>query len=211
LRRALDDLPVHQRAAILLHHLEDRSVAELSNLFGCSDAAMKVWLHRARNRLAERLSGFDSTWIGKKAFSADAVVALLREQGWDRFTDPVVENLPVGQSRWVISFKTGRFRLTNDAGEPLDRGTFRLIGDRVVLRSRGHPGFVEHRLRFNDDRLELKQVQNRNPVVYGVPDEVFQHIFFGVAPFERVYRRQRGIPAPFRSDAALSPADIDTL
>jgi hypothetical protein len=64
-----------------------------------------------------------------------------------------------------------------------------------VLRSRGHPGFVEHRLRFNDDRLELKQVQNRNPVVYGVPDEVFQHIFFGVAPFERVYRRQRGIPA----------------
>jgi RNA polymerase sigma-70 factor (ECF subfamily) len=191
LRRALDELPAHQRAAILLHHLEGRPVAELSDLFGCSEEVMKAWLHRARNRLAERLSGLDCSWVAETAFSVDDVAGLLRARGWHRFTDPVIENLPIGRSRWMISLRNGRFRLRNDAGEPLDRGAFRVIGDRLVLRSKGYPGSVEHRLRLHDNRLVLQQLQNRNPVVYGVPDEIFQHIFFGVTPFERVEARTR--------------------
>jgi hypothetical protein len=95
-----------------------------------------------------------------------------------------------------MTFKNGRFRMTNDAGVALDRGAFRLTGDRLVLRSRGYPGYVKHRLRLHDNRVALQQVENRNPIVHGVPDEVFQYIVLGVAPLERVSTPRRPSAPP---------------
>jgi RNA polymerase sigma-70 factor (sigma-E family) len=55
LRLALLALPANQRAAVVLHYLEDLPVAEVAVLMGCAPSTAKVHLHRARKRLAELL------------------------------------------------------------------------------------------------------------------------------------------------------------
>ena len=56
LRAALASLPPKQRAAIALHYLEDRPVAEIAEILGCAPATAKVHLHRGRAALAARLA-----------------------------------------------------------------------------------------------------------------------------------------------------------
>ena len=56
LRSAIVRLPRGQRAAIVLHYLEDRSVAEIAQILECSESTVKVHLHRARTKLATALS-----------------------------------------------------------------------------------------------------------------------------------------------------------
>jgi len=52
---ALRRLPVKQRTCVLLFYFEDRPIAEIVEILGISDGAVKVHLHRARQRLAELL------------------------------------------------------------------------------------------------------------------------------------------------------------
>jgi RNA polymerase sigma-70 factor (sigma-E family) len=52
LRRALLSLPPNQRAAVVLHYLEDLPVAQIAELMGVATSTAKVHLHRARKRLA---------------------------------------------------------------------------------------------------------------------------------------------------------------
>jgi RNA polymerase sigma-70 factor (ECF subfamily) len=52
---ALADLPNRHEAAVRLHHMEDRPVADVAALLGCSVGATKVLLLRARQQLARRL------------------------------------------------------------------------------------------------------------------------------------------------------------
>ncbi|HEX2030555.1 MAG TPA: sigma-70 region 4 domain-containing protein, partial [Actinomycetota bacterium] len=59
LARALRQLPAAQRAAVVLHYLEDRPVAEVAALMACSPSTAKVHLHRARKRLAALLGEED--------------------------------------------------------------------------------------------------------------------------------------------------------
>jgi len=54
-RLALLELPTNQRAAIVLRYYEDRPVAEIAALMGCSDGTVKTHLHRARAKLAQLL------------------------------------------------------------------------------------------------------------------------------------------------------------
>jgi RNA polymerase sigma-70 factor (ECF subfamily) len=49
---AIGLLPRAQRAAIVLHYYEDRPVAEIAQLLGCSESTARVHLHRGRRRLA---------------------------------------------------------------------------------------------------------------------------------------------------------------
>lgn len=55
LLRAVGQLPAQQRAAVVLFYYEDRPVSEIVDLLGCTESAAKVWLHRARRRLADLL------------------------------------------------------------------------------------------------------------------------------------------------------------
>ena len=55
LAAALRRLPVRQRACVLLFYFEDRPIAEVVDILGISDGAVKVHLHRARQRLSELL------------------------------------------------------------------------------------------------------------------------------------------------------------
>lgn len=54
-RAAVTSLPGGQRAAIVLHYLEDLAVHEVSLVLGCSEATTRVHLHRGRRRLAHLL------------------------------------------------------------------------------------------------------------------------------------------------------------
>ena len=49
-------LPKRQAQAIALHYLEDRSVAYIAAVLGCTESTVKVHLHKGRHTLARRLS-----------------------------------------------------------------------------------------------------------------------------------------------------------
>lgn len=54
---AVGQLPPQQRAAIALHYFEDRPVAEIADLLGCTRSTATSHLHKARTRLADLLGG----------------------------------------------------------------------------------------------------------------------------------------------------------
>jgi RNA polymerase sigma-70 factor (ECF subfamily) len=54
-RRALLLLPRRQRAVIALHYLDDRPIAEIAGLLGCSPGTVKTHLARGRQALAALL------------------------------------------------------------------------------------------------------------------------------------------------------------
>jgi RNA polymerase sigma-70 factor, ECF subfamily len=58
--RAVAALPRAQKVAIVLFYFEDRPIAEVADLLGCSDVTAKVHLHRARKRLIQVLGYRDS-------------------------------------------------------------------------------------------------------------------------------------------------------
>lgn len=53
--RAVRSLPTRQAQAIALHYLEDRSVADVAAILGCTESTAKVHLHKGRKNLAGRL------------------------------------------------------------------------------------------------------------------------------------------------------------
>lgn len=55
LAEAIASLPKNQKAAVVLHYLEDRSVNEIAEMIGCAPNTAKVHLHRGRKALADRL------------------------------------------------------------------------------------------------------------------------------------------------------------
>jgi RNA polymerase sigma-70 factor (ECF subfamily) len=57
--RALAKLSPMQRQTVVLHHLADRSVAEVASVLGTSRSAVTVHLHRGRHRLRELLEDQD--------------------------------------------------------------------------------------------------------------------------------------------------------
>jgi len=54
--KALGELPVAQREAIVLHHLRGLSVTEIAELRGCPESTVKAQLQRGRARLAVLLA-----------------------------------------------------------------------------------------------------------------------------------------------------------
>lgn len=55
LLRAVGELPLRQRAAVVWYYYEDRPLHEVAELLGCSTSTAGVHLHRARARLLRQL------------------------------------------------------------------------------------------------------------------------------------------------------------
>ena len=52
---AMQQLTAKQRAVVVLFYFEDRPVGEIAQILECSDSAVEMRLHRARERLAQVL------------------------------------------------------------------------------------------------------------------------------------------------------------
>ena len=57
-RAAIDRLPEHFRAALVLCEYENMAYTQIAEVLGCSVPQVKTWLHRGRRQLAEMLRGF---------------------------------------------------------------------------------------------------------------------------------------------------------
>lgn len=57
IRRAFDRLTADQRAVIVLHHLEQRPIAEIAPILGIAEGTVKWRLHEARRALDRALTG----------------------------------------------------------------------------------------------------------------------------------------------------------
>jgi RNA polymerase sigma-70 factor (ECF subfamily) len=57
-RRAIDQLPEHFRAALVLCEYEQMSYVDIAEVLNVTVAQVKTWLHRGRRQLAERLKGY---------------------------------------------------------------------------------------------------------------------------------------------------------
>jgi RNA polymerase sigma-70 factor (ECF subfamily) len=56
-RAAIDRLPEHFRAALVLCEYENMAYTQIAEVLGCSVPQVKTWLHRGRRQLAEMLRG----------------------------------------------------------------------------------------------------------------------------------------------------------
>jgi len=57
-RKAIDQLPEHFRAALVLCEYEQMSYVEIARVLDVTVAQVKTWLHRGRRQLAERLKDY---------------------------------------------------------------------------------------------------------------------------------------------------------
>jgi RNA polymerase sigma-70 factor (ECF subfamily) len=63
-RRAVEQLPDKQRAAVLMHKYQDLEYAQIARTLECSESAVKSLLFRAYERLRDRLAHLDGTRLG---------------------------------------------------------------------------------------------------------------------------------------------------
>jgi RNA polymerase sigma-70 factor (ECF subfamily) len=60
-RKAIDQLPEHFRAALVLCEYEQMSYVEIAQVLDVTVPQVKTWLHRGRRQLAERLKHYMDT------------------------------------------------------------------------------------------------------------------------------------------------------
>ena len=58
IRRAVQALPAKQRAAVLMHKYEEMEYAQIAQVLGCSESAVKSLLFRAYETLRQKLAHF---------------------------------------------------------------------------------------------------------------------------------------------------------
>ncbi|HEX5016457.1 MAG TPA: sigma-70 family RNA polymerase sigma factor [Actinomycetes bacterium] len=180
----ISKLTASEREALLLRYVSDTSVKELAQHYGCSDAAMRVRLHRARRHAAEEVVGLSGTWVMNASWSSDALARLLEAHGYASAVAPVLaEFADLGDIRTHLHLADGRFLLTNGPDEHLDHGRYTYARGTLRLDSAGYEGGVTYRANIEGDSLELRQLENRNPRIHGAPDDAFQLALVGSSPF----------------------------
>ena len=186
---ALLELPDRHAAAVWGHHLEDRPVAEVAERLGCSVAAAKVLLLRARRLLAERLTGLTGAWVSEVAWSPDAIVGHLRRTGAGQHVGPVLdEDLDGRGGRWQLNIADGAYTLHRDDGYRLDHGSSRVASGRLELRPTLNTGSASYQLIVDGERLHLRLVGTTCPPTLGVPDAVWISLFLESGAFVRSQR-----------------------
>lgn len=175
LRASLRHLPRKQAAAVALHYLLDWSIADVATALDATEPTVKTWLHRARPMLAERLAGLAGRWVVVQPIGRDEMVERVERAGAGRGLEHVMNLMPAGQARWVLTIAGGRFLLENDDGEYFDHGRYRLVDGAIHLRSTiAAEGEAVHRISRDAERLHLAFVSSTMHPTDGVDDGVFQ-------------------------------------
>jgi RNA polymerase sigma-70 factor (ECF subfamily) len=180
---ALADLPDRHEAAVWLHHMEDRPVADVAELLGCSVGAAKVLLVRARQHLARRLRAVDGRWVSEQTWTRTAIARRITASSRASHVEPILDDDLGGVGgRWVLSIVGGSYRLERDDGLRLDDGRFDLRGTTASLDPFGNPGRASFRLMLDADRLRIDRAVTTLPPTRGVPDGVWLDLFFESGP-----------------------------
>jgi RNA polymerase sigma-70 factor, ECF subfamily len=181
---SLAELPRRHAAAVWLHHVEDRPVAEVADQLGCSTAAMKVLLLRTRRRLAGRVGGLTGRWISEQLWTPDRIVHHLEEISAGEHIGTVLdEDLEGRGGRWELTIADGAYRLYRDDGMRLDDGACNVRGNEVALVPTVTAGHVVFRTAIDGERMRLTMVEDTTPPTRGVPDPVWMSLFIGSGPF----------------------------
>ena len=177
-------LPQADREALALRHVADRPIGEVAERLGLSESATRVRLLRARRRAAEGMAGLRGTWVMETTWRRGSLADGLRANGFADAVEPVLDNLAeCGPIRTVLRLDGGRFLMTNRDDVHLDHGRYRFDGRRLTLDSTGYPGGVTYATTMDGNLMTLRQIDNRNPVVHGVPDAAFQFALLGSSTF----------------------------
>jgi RNA polymerase sigma-70 factor (ECF subfamily) len=180
---ALADLRDRHQAAVWLHHVQDRPVAEVAELLGCSVGATKVLLMRARQHLARRLRAVDGRWVSEQNWTRTAIARRITASSRVEYVEPILDDDLGGiGGRWVLSVDGGSYRLERDDGLRLDDGRLDLRGTTASIDPFGTPGRASFRLMLDADRLRIDRVVTTLPPTRGVPDGVWLDLFLESGP-----------------------------
>src|SRR5262245_18337890 len=131
---AILDLPDRHAAAIRLHHLEDRPIAELAEVLGVSEGAARVLLLRARRLLAEHLTGLTGRWVLQHTWTIDALARHLRSTGWGHIVEPTIDGDWYGRGgSFELTIRNGTYALRRDDGRMFDHGSSQVIGSAMEV------------------------------------------------------------------------------
>jgi RNA polymerase sigma-70 factor (ECF subfamily) len=184
---ALLEVPDRHAAAIRLHHLEDRPVAEVAELLGCTEGAAKVLLHRGRRVLAERLIGLTGRWVSERTWTIDDVARYLDGNGWTSHKEAVIDQDMGGRGgRWTLTVSDGSYELRRDDGIRLDHGASRVDGSAFEMAPTLNTGRARYHARVDGRLLTLRFLDATVPPYLGMPEGAWAGIFFDAAPFVRV-------------------------
>jgi RNA polymerase sigma-70 factor (ECF subfamily) len=183
LHRAIRGLPGRQRAAIQLHYLADVSVTDVAEILRCRESAAKIWLYRARERLAESLMGHRGRWVSERRWGVDDIVASMRQAKDAAFTDIVLDEVQTRNARWVFTLHDGAYRIETDDGEHLDHGRYRPRGGSIVLTPWNHSGIIQLAPTIDGGRARFSLVSDTTAPTRGVPDEVYLRLLLGADSF----------------------------
>jgi RNA polymerase sigma-70 factor (ECF subfamily) len=190
LAAALLELPDRHAAAVRLHHLEDRPIAQVAQMLGCSEGAAKVMLVRARRLLAERLVGLTGRWVSEHAWSVDGIARHLKAVGWSSHADAVIDRDLGGRGgRWELTVSDGSYVFRRDDGVRFDHGASRAIGSAFEMAPILNSGRARYHAKVDGRRLTLRFADATIPPHLGVPEGIWAGIFFDVAPFIRADAR----------------------
>ncbi len=186
---ALVDLPDRHEAAVWLHHIEDRPVAEVADHLGCSIAATKVLLMRARQRLARRLLAVDGRWVSEQVWTRTTIARRITSTSRAAHVEPILDDDLGGVGgRWELSISGGVYRLGRDDGLRLDHGRFNIAGTTATIDPTDGEGMSTFRLVVDSDRLRIDRVSTTLPPTRGVPDRVWLDLFLESGPMRYVGR-----------------------
>ena len=181
--RALHQLPGHQYSALLLHYVRGMPLSQVGDVLGCGESVAKVWLHRARRRLAPIVGGYEGRWVGERRWSTDAIIRLAGEIGAHDYQEILTAVMPGRGTRRELTFHGLTYVLATDDGERLDSGRFFFRSSRLVLDPSGTPGAVWFDTAMDGDQLSFHCVTNTSPLWHGIPDHVRVHLLYEAEHF----------------------------
>lgn len=183
---ALLNLPDRHAAAVRLHHLQDRPIAEVAAMLGCSEGAAKVLLLRARRLLAERLAGLTGRWVSEQTWTVDGLARHLRHAGLAAFTEAVIDGDLEGRGgRFDLTISDGAYELRRHDGARFDHGVSRAGRSTFEMAPILNTGRARYAATVDGRRLSLRFLDATVPPHLGLAEGEWAGIFYDAAPFVR--------------------------
>lgn len=200
LAEALAALRPEHAHAFRLTQIADLELEDAADRLGVPINTVKVWVHRARHRLALATSGLAGRWQCEETADQRTIEQSLIARGHAVHLDAAMCCLVDRKVRWELNVHHGRYWIGTGDGLRMDTGRVAvgqpgtLVLTSIALSETidgvtrpvppGNEGTSLHGFTIDGDRLRLLQISNDVAPTNGVPDAVFREIF----THEIVYR-----------------------